>query len=91
MVNRDTNFNRKYSKRIKKVRDIRKSKTGNIRKGKVTLPNKPEGHEKKMMKRQERFDKICGSLNIKKGDIFKRRPKKIKEKKKANNEKMEVE
>ena len=92
MVNRDTNFNRKYCKKGKKIRDIRKSKTGNIRKGKVTLPNKPEGYDKKMMKRQERFEKICGSLNVKKGEIFRSRSKILKHKKdKSDKDKMEVE
>jgi hypothetical protein len=92
MVNRETNFNRKYVKKLKKVRDIRKSKTGNKRKGKVTVEKKPEGYEKKMLKRQDRFNKICGSLNIKKGEIFKRRPKKQKAKKeKDEKNKMEIE
>ena len=80
MVNRDTNFNRKYTKKLKMVRDIRKSKTGNIRKGKVAKLAQPDGHAKKMSTRQEKFNKICASMNVKKGDIFKRRPMPKKDK-----------
>ena len=80
MVNRDTNFNRRYIKKIKQVRDIRKSKTGALRKGKVAVKAVPEGHDKKMSTRQEKFNKICASMNVKKGDIFKRRPMPKKDK-----------
>ena len=92
----------KYCKKVKKNRGIQKSnrvkvdlvgncKTGNFKK-EVTLPNKPEGQDKKMIKRQERFEKICGSLNIKKGEIFKKRQKKQKQKKeKSNEDKIEIE
>ncbi len=92
MVNRERNFNRRYQKKLKVIRNIRKSKTGTARKNKPKAQEKlPEGHQKKMSKRQERFNNICNTLKINVSDIFSKRRKNKKNKNKNQEQKMDLE
>lgn len=93
MVNRETNFNRKYQKKLKKIRNIRKAKNPHIKRERAE-EIKPEGFSKKMAKRQQRYEKICNSININVSDIFSRKKNKKNtntNKKNKDNTKMELE
>lgn len=92
MVNRDKNFNRKYQKRLFTIRNKKRAKLVNKEKT-VAEEKKPEGHTKKMAKRQERYEKMSKNLKINVADLFKK-GKKNKNKKQIKNkkeEKMEIE
>lgn len=78
MVNRDINFNRKYSKRLQVIRKNKRSKAAlNTRKRDLTRPeeNTTPVLSKKMQKRQDRLKTIYNNLNIKVSDIFSRKRK----------------
>ncbi len=91
MVNREKNFNRKYQKRLLTIRNKKRAKLA-TREKPVVEEKKPEGHSKKMAKRQERYEKMCNNLKINVANIFKKGKKnKQKNKKNKKEEKMEVE
>jgi len=90
MVNRERNFNRKFQKKLLTIRNKKRSKFATKEKP-VEESKKPEGHSKKMAKRQERYNKMSNNLNINVADIFKKGRKNKNKKNKKKGEKMEIE
>ena len=89
MVNRDINFNRKYTKRLLTIRNKKRCQMG-PREKTLVEEKKPKGYTKKMAKRQNRYDTMRKNLKIDVADLFKKGKKSNKKKiNKRNNKKEE--